>query len=610
MKFDPLEVFYNKHKSDALQFNFDNLQGPPLFSMLPPGIDQYLYSVAVNPKLSAKIKMKFDLIDQAVKDYGFVLLGRGTNRCIYKHQMDEKIVLKIGFDREGIKDAYKELRNMPYLKPFICKCFDVSPTGTMGMFERFIPITYKDEFASVAEDVFDVIVKKFIGRYILADIGADFYMNWGIRPGFGPALLDYPFMYLLDGKKLHCINTVATPMGPCICNGLIDYDEGFNHLKCTKCGKQYFASDLAKENKDGQLEIFGAKLGGTINMTAKKFFMNGKEISEEELMKLYFGDNAPNATPPENNRIFEAAPPPLPANYQRKKEQAARQMEKQQPSQPQQQNKPVNNNGQNKETRFEYMLRNAKYVLKDMFRKSNSTDEIPNIAYALVSLIANTDRNNKYTGEQVLMYTNNLVKDTTTEIIAAGQREMARQQSQQTNKTAQLQNNTKKPVVNNNQPNTQVSNNIPPQVQVMANQTNYNPKSEEQIIQEATKEISVKDEYVDPVEANIIDDSPTEDDDKEILDAVEEMHANDTQENDIIDAIDSLTAVVEKGEEIRKENNGVSPTTQEGINRIKQINDMGSNAPHVQKEQQQKSMPTPKKQNSTVKLPGNMAFTF
>ena len=73
--------------------------------------------------------MKFELIDQAVKDYGFVLLGRGTNRCIYKHQMDEKIVLKIGFDRSGAGDSLKEVQNMMMLRPFVTKCFDVSPSG-------------------------------------------------------------------------------------------------------------------------------------------------------------------------------------------------------------------------------------------------------------------------------------------------------------------------------------------------------------------------------------------------------------------------------------------------------------------------------------------------
>ena len=157
MKFDPLEVFYNKHKSDALQFNFDNLQAPPIFSMLPPSIDQYLYYIATNPKYSSNPKMKFGLIDQAVKDYGFVLLGRGTNRCIYKHQMNEGIVLKVGFDRAGAGDSFKEIKNMMMLRPFVTKCFDVSPSGVMGLFERVIPITYKDEFASVAEDIFDVI---------------------------------------------------------------------------------------------------------------------------------------------------------------------------------------------------------------------------------------------------------------------------------------------------------------------------------------------------------------------------------------------------------------------------------------------------------------------
>ena len=38
----------------------------------------------------------------------------------------------------------------------------------------------------------------------MADIGTNFFMNWGIRPGFGPVLLDYPYVYELDGNK--CVN--------------------------------------------------------------------------------------------------------------------------------------------------------------------------------------------------------------------------------------------------------------------------------------------------------------------------------------------------------------------------------------------------------------------
>jgi hypothetical protein len=68
-------------------------------------------------------------------------------------------------------------------------------------------------------------------------------MNWGIREGFGPVLLDFPYIYKLDGKKLFC-NAPDPRSQTGYCNSPIDYDPGYNFLVCTKCGKQYKASDL------------------------------------------------------------------------------------------------------------------------------------------------------------------------------------------------------------------------------------------------------------------------------------------------------------------------------------------------------------------------------
>lgn len=61
----------------------------------------------------------------------------------------------------------------------------------------------------------------------------------------GPVLLDFPYVFELDDKKLYC--DVTLPNGS-KCNGVIDYDNGFNNLVCTKCGKLHLATSLKKEN--------------------------------------------------------------------------------------------------------------------------------------------------------------------------------------------------------------------------------------------------------------------------------------------------------------------------------------------------------------------------
>lgn len=257
------DLFYAQEKS-PLEFKFDSMVSRPLFSMIPFELDRYLYTIATDLKLNSKVKQKYQMIDDALAMYGFELLARGTNRSTYRYFYDDSIVLKVGYDKAGIHDAQREFYNQEVLKPFVTKCFEVSPSGTIGLFERVNPITYKEEFKSIAEDVFELLTKFIIGKYILADIGTDFYMNWGLRSGFGPVLLDYPFMYELDGKRLHCINQVKGPDGRMVqCPGLIDYDDGFNYLVCEKCGKKYFAQDLAKFNTStGRMEFVRGALGG------------------------------------------------------------------------------------------------------------------------------------------------------------------------------------------------------------------------------------------------------------------------------------------------------------------------------------------------------------
>ena len=104
-----------------------------------------------------------------------------------------------------------------------------------------------EEFYSVADDVFTLIDKFLVGEYVLAD-------------------LDYTYCYPLDGNKLYCNKPDPTqPSGKC--EGEIDYDAGFNHLYCKKCGAIYKAKELAA--KVTKQEIV-RKRQGDIKMKIRK----------------------------------------------------------------------------------------------------------------------------------------------------------------------------------------------------------------------------------------------------------------------------------------------------------------------------------------------------
>ena len=262
------------------EFNYDKMQAPPLSMLLSPYDIQELHIIATSLKLSAKPQEKYKLIDNVMRNRGFVKMAAGTNRIAYRHPEDTSFLIKIATDNIGMGDNPAEYRNQFIFKPFVTKCFEVSPCGTIGVFERVDPIISREEFLSVAGDIFTVINEWFIGEYVLADFGSNFFMNWGIRHGFGPVLLDYPYMYKIDGDKLYC--RAPNPNSATgRCDGVIDYDAGYNYLRCTKCGVKYRAKELEKKIKNKEIFVKGES---TMKFVVKSGFKgNDKERNEAML---------------------------------------------------------------------------------------------------------------------------------------------------------------------------------------------------------------------------------------------------------------------------------------------------------------------------------------
>lgn len=241
-------------KLTPLEFNFESLQILPMWYYITPQDVEALRRIATSPRYNGKIDLKYKLIDDIMKARGFKRFGRGTNRVVYSYLEDSRILAKIAVDNVGMKDNPLEYQNQRYLKPFVAKTFCVSPCGTVALSERVLPLRTKEEFRSIADIVFDIIVYRILGDYVIEDIGTNFFMNWGVRIGFGPVLLDYPYLYKLDGSKLTC--AAEDPNGN-PCNGEIDYDGGFNYLYCRKCRRRYLASDLRDDSPCNTIVIKG-----------------------------------------------------------------------------------------------------------------------------------------------------------------------------------------------------------------------------------------------------------------------------------------------------------------------------------------------------------------
>ena len=275
---DILQILYAKQKTPE-EFNFDAMWAPTVFDLIPPFEVDKLRAIATSIKLSSKIDDKYKMIKAIVEPYGFRKLHAGTNRVVYRHLECTNIVMKIAIDDTGMTDNPREFENQQWLKPFVTKTFDVSPCGTVAISERIQPITTKEEFLSISEDIFDLITENIIGEYILEDIGTKFFRNWGIRNGFGPVLLDYPYVFRLDGAKLYC--NKDDPITGEICGGEIDYDDGFNFLRCTKCGAMVEAKLLKQDIKQNKICIKNEELNSMIvNLVRGNDIISGNEIAE------------------------------------------------------------------------------------------------------------------------------------------------------------------------------------------------------------------------------------------------------------------------------------------------------------------------------------------
>ena len=275
------------------EFNYDKLQAPPIAALFTYEDIMQLNKIAKSIKLSAKPIEKEKMIDQIMRRRGFVRLAGGTNRLVYRYVEDNSFVAKVALDAVGLGDNPKEFRNQMIFKPFVTKVFEVTPCGTLGLFERVNPITSREEFLSVAEDIFEVINNWFVGEYVLEDIGTTYFQNWSIRSGFGPVLLDFPYAYKLDGDKLFC--NAPNPNSPTgCCEGVIDYDPGFNYLYCTKCGVKYIAVELQKAIEEEKIIV---KSKGDVRM---KIELKGgdKNVEKEVVTGHYAGMSKAMPTKP------------------------------------------------------------------------------------------------------------------------------------------------------------------------------------------------------------------------------------------------------------------------------------------------------------------------
>ena len=238
------------------EYYYKHLEAPPISYFISVRDLAYLNEIATSLKYAARPEFKFKEIDHVMEYRGFYRLGSGTNRLCYYYVESPLVVSKIAFCDVGLKDGPREFINQRYTYPFNSKIFEADPSGTMTLAERGNQITNRDQFESISDMTY-LITRYFLtGKYVMDDIGTNYYMNWATRPFDGcPMLVDFPYIYELDHRKLVCNKYM---LDGSICGGIIDYDAGYNVLRCQKCGAKYRAIELAKSIENNQITLTGS----------------------------------------------------------------------------------------------------------------------------------------------------------------------------------------------------------------------------------------------------------------------------------------------------------------------------------------------------------------
>lgn len=251
-------------------------------------------SMILSPRYSGNNRAKMEHMDFIMNARGFTKFAGGTNRVVYEHPAAPGMVFKVAIDSIGISDNPAEFYNQQLLKPFCCKVFECSSCGTIASFEKVERITTIEEYQDIACEYYDMLVNNIIGKYVMEDIGINFFMNVGVRQGQGPVLLDFPYLFELDGKKLICNAELKDHTR---CMGEIDYDDGLNQIICTKCGRHYSARNLSL-SRGGTGPLLRSK--GAAKMKVKIVNENSNEIlhsfSTSEARKYLSKNNVSSTT--------------------------------------------------------------------------------------------------------------------------------------------------------------------------------------------------------------------------------------------------------------------------------------------------------------------------
>lgn len=237
-----------------LEVEWHKMHKPPIENYINPyGLNE-LWEITNDLKLMNRPDKRVRYMDDLMKRFGICFLNAGTNRRIYYHTLDPYIVFKTGSDQVGRSDNISEFHMQNNIFPFCTRTYSTLPNGMIALSEMVEVMTERDYKTKWANEIFDLILAIASKGFVMEDVGGNFYKNLGIRIGFGPVFVDYPYVYRIDFRKTLC--SYINPLTGEKCDGELDYDykKGMSEIVCDKCGTRFSAKHLAFNAKEDRIE--------------------------------------------------------------------------------------------------------------------------------------------------------------------------------------------------------------------------------------------------------------------------------------------------------------------------------------------------------------------
>ena len=212
-----LHSMVHKHFTKEVLFELDKL-------CMNHSVDNNTKGVVINQILTA-----FNI--------PFKGLGSGTNRYTV---LIEDYVFKIALDEDGKTDNKREFIYSKDAQPYVIRFYECMANGLLGVCEYFEVFSEEDFYSTKNQIEMKKILKELTKVFLVGDVGIykKNYTNWGYRQSDRSiGILDFAYIYKLSYRAFQCT---------CPDKGMLYYDNDYNQLICSICGKKHTFWDIRK----------------------------------------------------------------------------------------------------------------------------------------------------------------------------------------------------------------------------------------------------------------------------------------------------------------------------------------------------------------------------